>query len=67
MSPQKFKLDINSNTCQHDSDEAEEHQQHSLKGWFIEDIMICTLVDEIQHFVGSDITIGVGDSPFVFL
>lgn len=67
MRPQKFQLDIHSNSHQHHRNKTEEHEQHSLEGRLVEDIMVSALVYEIEHLVGCDIAVRVRNCPLVLL
>ena len=57
MRPQEFKFDVNSNSNEHDCNETKEHHQHGLQSRFVENIVVGSLVHEIEHFVGRDVAV----------
>lgn len=67
VGPDPLELGVDDDSESGDGDEAEEHSKHGLEGGLVHDIVAGPGVDKIEHLVGGDVTIGVGDGPLVFL
>lgn len=57
----KASVDIDASHC--DGDEPKEHLEHGHKRGFVEHIFSGSFVDELQHFVGGDVSVSVTDGP----
>lgn len=65
--PKPFEFDVDGDPQGSDGYKAEEHSEHGLEGGLVDDLVTGTGVHEIKHFVGSDISVGVGYGPLEFL
>lgn len=67
VSPQPPQFGVDEHSESHDADEAEEHEDHGLERGFVVDVVSRPLVGEVQHLVGCDVSIRVGNGPLELL
>lgn len=67
MIPEELHTSVDVDSSHSSSNEAEEHLNHSENWRFVQDIFSCSFVDKIKHFVSSNMTIGLTDTPLELL